>query len=119
MPLRSAVRIAALLLVCASAVAQSRSDSELPRFAGKTVVITEPETDADGFFPKGPASVCLEGPQKQCYTAPKDFGRNPKVTVVRLEKDIPALLFSAASGGVSGWAIHFALLRPGGGKDLE
>jgi hypothetical protein len=32
---------------------------------------------------------------------------------------MPALLFSAATGGVSGWTIHFALLRPGTGKDLE
>jgi hypothetical protein len=112
-------RIAALLFVCASAVAQSRSDNDLPSFDGKAVAITEPETDADGFFPKGPASVCLEGQQKQCYTAPKDFGRNPKVTVVQLEKDMPALFFSAASGGVSGWTIHFALLRPGKGTDLQ
>src|SRR5438552_1347816 len=82
-------RIIALLFVCASAVAQSRSDSDLPRFDGKAVTITEPETDADGFFPKGPASVCLGGQQKQCYTAPKDFGRNPKVTVVQLEKTCP------------------------------
>jgi hypothetical protein len=83
------------------------------------VTITEAETDPDGFFPKGPASVCLEAPpQRQCYTAPKNFGRNPTVTLVEL-KDLPALLFSAASGGVSGWTIRFALLRPGTGKDLE
>jgi hypothetical protein len=30
-----------------------------------------------------------------------------------------AILFSAATGGVSGWEIHFALLRAGAGKDLE
>jgi hypothetical protein len=36
-----------------------------------------------------------------------------------VKKDMPALLFSAASGGVSGFRIHFALLRPGTGKDLE
>lgn len=38
--------------------------------------------------------------------------------VVQL-KDMSALFFSAASGGVSGWGIHFALLRPGAGNDLE
>jgi hypothetical protein len=32
---------------------------------------------------------------------------------------MPAILFSAASGGTSGWGIHFALLRPGPGKDLQ
>ncbi|HWC98897.1 MAG TPA: hypothetical protein VG456_19185 [Candidatus Sulfopaludibacter sp.] len=33
--------------------------------------------------------------------------------------NLPALFFSAASGGVSGWTIHFALLRPGTRNDLE
>jgi hypothetical protein len=36
-----------------------------------------------------------------------------------LDKSTSALLFSAASGGISGWQVHFALLRPGTGKDLE
>ena len=86
---------------------------------GREVTIAEPELDEDGFQPKGPASVCVEGPQQQCYTAPKTFGRFPSVNVVQVEKNVPALLFSAASGGVSGWTIHFALLRAGTGKDLE
>jgi hypothetical protein len=113
--------LAALLFLGANAFAQSvRRNSDLSRFMGREVTITEPETDPDGFFPKGPASVCLEGlPQRQCYTAPKDFGINPTVTVVQMEKDVPALLFSVASGGVSGWAVHFALLRPGTGTDLQ
>jgi hypothetical protein len=32
---------------------------------------------------------------------------------------MPALFFSAATLGVSGFSIHFALLRPGNGNDLE
>jgi hypothetical protein len=92
---------------------------DLPKFMGREVTITEAEVE-DDFFPKGPASVCLEGPpQRQCYTAPQEFGRFPTAAVVQLDKDTPALLFSAASGGVSGWSIHFALLRPGTGKSLE
>jgi hypothetical protein len=106
-------------LVCASAVAQPRASGTPPRFDGKAVTITEPETDLDGLYPKGPASVCLEAQQRQCYTAPEGFGRFPDVKVVQLKKDLPALLFSAASGGVSGFRIHFALLRPGDGKDLQ
>jgi len=39
--------------------------------------------------------------------------------VIRLDKDTPALFFSAETGGVSGWTIRFALLRPGPGKDLD
>jgi|GEM_PF-1810396 len=91
----------------------------LTSFMGHTVTVAEPKLDADGFFPEGPASVCVEFVmQRQCYTAPKDFGRNPKVTVVQWEKGVPALFFSAAGSGVSGFLIHFALLRPGEKKDL-
>jgi len=87
---------------------------------GRELTVTVPELDTDGFSPKGPASVCVEGPpQRQCYTAPKDYGRSPMVDVIQLDKETPALFFSAASGGVSGFGIHFALLRPGNGKDLE
>jgi hypothetical protein len=113
--------LAALLLLGANAIAQSvRRHGDLPKFMGREVTITEPERDPDGYFPKGPASMCLEGlPQRQCYTAPEAFGNSPTVAVVQLEKDMPALLFSADSGGVSGWTIHFALLRPGTGKDLQ
>jgi hypothetical protein len=92
----------------------------LPKFMGREVTITDPGTDDDGFFPKGPAAVCIEGPpQRQCYTTPKDFGRFPAVTLVQVEKTVPALLFSADSGGVSGIMIHFALLHPGTGATLE
>jgi len=112
--------LAALLFSGPAAWAQSaNADHNLPKFMGREVTITGPEHDAEG-FPKGPASVCVQGPpQRQCYAAPKDFGNSPKVTVVQLKKGVPALFFSAASGGVSGWAIHFALLRPGMGKELE
>ena len=86
---------------------------------GRKVTITTPGTDPDGFFPKGPASVCIEGAPRQCYTMPEDFGRNTSATVVNLAKDDPALLFSADGGGVSGWQTHFALLRPNPGDVLE
>jgi hypothetical protein len=115
--------VPALLLFCVSqnTNAQSaRSSKDLPRFMGREVTITEPETDADGFLPKGPASICIQGPpERQCYTAPNDFGLAPGVTLLQVGKGMPALLFSANSGGVSGWRIHFALLRPGTGPILE
>ena len=88
----------------------------LPKFMGRQVTIVQPEHTEDG-FPKGPASVCLEGtPKRVCYTAPKDYGNYLKVEAVQLRKDTPALLFSAATGGVSGWSVSFALLV---GPDLE
>jgi hypothetical protein len=87
---------------------------------GREVTLADPGTNPDGFSPKGPAWVCIQGPpQRQCYEAPDGFGRFPSVEVIEVEKAKPALLFSAASGGVSGWEIHFALLRPGKGKDLD
>jgi len=86
---------------------------------GRDVTITEPELE-DGFFPKAPATVCIEGPtQRQCYAAPERYGRHATVAIVDLEKGMPAIFFSVESGGVSGWSVHFALLRPGTGKDLE
>ncbi len=91
-----------------------------PKFMGREVTITDPGTDKEGFFPKGPASVCVEGPpRRQCYTMPEDFGGSPQVSLVQVGKGVPALLFSAQSGGVSGFLIHFALLHPGTGKGLE
>jgi hypothetical protein len=86
---------------------------------GREVTIHEPELD-DVFFPKAPASVCVEGPpQQQCYKSPSGFGRNAAVIVVRLREDVPALLFSAETGGVTSFDVHFSLLRPGAGGDLQ
>ena len=120
MPVKPVI-LAALLVLCVSATAQSaRRDGGFPRFMGREVKITEAETGADGLFPKGSASVCLEGlPRRQCYTAPEGFGRTPTATEVHLDKNTPAILFSTASRGVSGFRMHFALLRPGEGKDLD
>jgi hypothetical protein len=109
-----------ILLIVETIPAQPTPKQAIPDFMGRKVTVVEPETDADGFFPTGPASICIEGsPQRQCYTAPKDFGRAPGVSLVQVDKDTPALLFSAASGGVSGFGIHLALLRPGTGAQLE
>jgi hypothetical protein len=92
---------------------------KLPTFLGRKLTITEPQRDAEG-FPKGPASLCIMGPpQRQCYTAPEDFGNDPEVAVVQLKKGTPAIFFTAASGGTSGWTLHFALLRPDVSKDLD
>ncbi len=108
-------------LVALAASAQSVSVKQpLPKFMGREVTITDPGTDDDGFFPKGPATVCVEGPpQRQCYTPPEDFGRFPEVTLVQVGKEVAALLFSASSGGVSGYTTHLSLLHPGTGKGLE
>jgi hypothetical protein len=93
------------------------------RFMGRKITIIHPDREGgeEGiFFPKGPAIVCVEGPpRRQCYTAPKDFGNDPQASVVHLKKGMDAILFSAATGGVSGWGIHFALLRAGKERDLE
>ena len=109
----------AKLIVLAALLSLGTSAQPLPRYMGREVTIIKPERE-DQFIPKGPASVCVEAPpHRQCYTAPEKFGNDPTVSIVQLDKDTPALLFSASSGGVSGWLVHFALLRPGTGKDLE
>jgi hypothetical protein len=101
-------------------LAEGMGAQNLPTFMGRKIEITEPQRDADGMFPKGPAAICIVGPpQRQCYTAPDDFGNSPKVTLVQLKKGMLAIFFEAASGGTSGWRVHFALLRPNAGKDLE
>jgi hypothetical protein len=100
-------------------VAQS-SRVEKIRYQSREVSVFDPGMDADGFFPKGSARVCIAGPpEQQCYTAPDGFGREPAVELVQLERDKPALFFSVASGGVSGSAICFALLGAGQGKELQ
>ena len=106
--------VSVLFFLISSAGAQSTL-----KFMGSDVTITDPGTDDDGFFPRGPASVCIEGTPRQCYTMPKEFGRDAQAEVMEIKKGLPALLFSAASGGISGWQIHFTLLRPGQGKELE
>jgi len=113
------IHIAILLLFASEGV----TAQALPKFMGRRITIIRPEYEGgeEGiFFPKGPASVCVEGPpRRQCYTGPKDFGNDPEARVVHLKKGVDALLFSAATGGVSGLGIHFALLRVGTERDLE
>jgi hypothetical protein len=107
-------------LVAVLAGQSARERRQTFRFAGRGVVVTEPELVDDGFYVKGPASVCLEGPpRRQCYTAPGDYGRAPRAEVVWVDKSTERLLFTAASGGVSGFLVHFALLQPGAGAGAE
>jgi hypothetical protein len=92
------------------------------KFMGRVVTVTEATYDADDpehFQPKGPATVCLEGTPRPCYATPDGYGRAPEATVAQINKNTSALLFSAASGGVSQIVIHFALLRPGKGNEFE
>lgn len=111
--------ILGLFFAAAAGAQKVHRSPEIPRFMGREVTIREPEVE-DGQFPKGPATVCIEGPpMKQCYTAPLDFGRESAVEVVQVQKDTAALFFSAANGGVSGWSINFALLSPGKSQRLE
>jgi hypothetical protein len=119
MAMKSTFFAISLLLTVRTSAQAAPSSQKLPKFMGREVTVTESELGSDGYYPKGPASVCVERPpQRQCYTAPQNFGRSPKVEVIEVQKDEPALFFSAKSGGVSGFTIHFALLQPGDGKDL-
>lgn len=111
----NAVRLLAIFAVVACAGAQTA-----PKFMGREVMVYGPERESDSGPAPSPAKLCIEGPpEEQCYTAPKDFGWSPMVEVVEFAKDRSALLFSASTGGVSGWGIHYALVAPDGGKELD
>jgi hypothetical protein len=89
-------------------------------FMGRVVTVTKPGyEDAEQTFPKGPATVCIEGTPRLCFKAPEKFGRDPEVSIVQIAKNTSAIFFLAAGGGTSGWQIHFALLRPGTGKEFD
>jgi hypothetical protein len=91
----------------------------LPRYKGREVTLIKPELDANG-FPVSPAMLCLEGlPHQACYTAPEGFGKSPTVMIIKVREDMPALFFSVANTGVSGWGVHLALLLPEEGGTLK
>jgi len=100
--------------------AQPAASSQSINFMGREVTIMKPDLDESGLLPKGQASVCLEAPPRRSVLyrtegfRKKPYGRGHPVGQGYLS---PLLL--SREGGVSGWAIHFALLRPGTGKDLE
>jgi hypothetical protein len=113
------MRLLLLALVASGLYGQTVSQDSVTEFMGRKVTITEAETDARG-FPKGPATLCLEGPpHRQCFTEPGDFGVGPAATSVELNKGMFALLFSATSPGADGSVDRLALLHPGEGSDLE
>lgn len=117
------IKLLGIFAIAGCALGQTEQrNPEIPKFMGREVVVYPPpgNDDGSGVSPPAPAKVCMEGPpQEQCYTTPKDFGWSPEVELVEFAKDRSALLFSASTGGVSGRGIHYALLAPDGGKELE
>ena len=81
--------LAAIATILALQIASGQTPApagELPKFVGREVTVKEAELNPNGFYPKGPATICVEGPpRRQCYTAPKDFGRGTMVTQVPLD----------------------------------
>jgi hypothetical protein len=107
----SAARLLPFLAVALSAQAPLQ-------FQGRNVVLTEGATDTSGALAS--ASVCVEWEeQAQCYRTPQGYGRSPEATVVRISKDLDALLFSVATSGATDYGIHFALLTKGSGRELQ
>src|SRR5260370_38303058 len=106
-------RFALLVLATGLSATVVHGQRRVSSFMGRAVTITEPELDVDGFFPKGPATICLEAPpRRQCYTAPEDYGRFAEVELVQIDKRTSRLLFSAASGGGRGVNVDLCLLQP-------
>ncbi|MEP7352080.1 MAG: hypothetical protein ABI824_02500 [Acidobacteriota bacterium] len=111
-----------VLLCCAlngSGQVTRDAGKQPPKYLGREVTILDPGM-GDEAQPKGPATVCIEGPPvRQCYTAPETFENNPDISLVLFPNEPPALFFSVANMGGSGYSIHFALLRPGKGQVLQ
>jgi hypothetical protein len=109
-----------LLAISIGAIAQTEPRQEVVlTFKGRPVVIFHPK-QLDELFPAGPVKICLQQePLPKCYTAPEDFGRYAKVESVSLDGESEAMLLSVASGGVSGFRIHLALLQPDESENLK
>lgn len=113
---RVALSVSALIAVSGTVAAQTQA---LPKFMGRQITVSAATRDKSGYFPEGPVTICVEGPPKrQCFTTEKEYGLDPRVRVVEFRKGSPAILFSANSGGVSGWGVRLALLRPGDQEKL-
>jgi hypothetical protein len=73
-------------LISSDVHAQPAGSKSLPKFMGRVVTLATPELDESGFFAKGPASVCVEGPPlRECFTVPSDYGRHPQVEVIQID----------------------------------
>ena len=124
-------RVLALVLGCAVASALASGKAGTWKSAGTlnghAVEIMDPGlVEPDGFEPNGPASVCVVLPAvRQCYTPSNEngsaFGRDPQASVMSLGGGLDAIVFSADSGGVSGWMRKVDILKTEthGGKQLE
>lgn len=89
-------------------------------FNGQPIVLSGATNEevSTGEAKQTTASICVgKAPKQACYIAPKDYWIAPKAEIVQIDKNTPAILFSAESWGVSGWQIHLALLQAGG-KEL-
>ena len=97
---------------CSLAYGQAPTETQSGTYMGRAVKLYAPKLDQYDSAPGEPnASICVDGPpQRQCYDAPKGFYRYPSVSKVQISKDVLAMFFSASTYGVSGFAIHHALL---------
>lgn len=112
--------LAKLALVLAQSLLLTLSAQQL-LFNGQPVTI-KGATNDDASMAKTqgpPASLCIgKASSKICYEAPKEYWVAPKAEIVQIDKNSPAILFSAESYGAAGWEIHIALLIQESGNKL-
>ncbi len=110
-----------LALIATASLAQSPLPAQFPRtFAGRELRVETPPQDPDGFDVHGKAILCLgDSSARQCHESPKDYGRYVEVGIRPLGSAGRAILFTAASGGVSGYSIYLSLLRLDSAGKLE
>ena len=112
--------LAKLPLVLAQSLLLALSAQQL-LFNGQPVTI-KGATNDDASMAKThgpPASLCIgKASSKICYEAPKEYWVAPKAEIVQIDKNTPAILFTAESYGVAGWQVHLALLHHEPGQGL-
>ena len=106
-------------LICVLALMAHAPAQSTTKFLGRQVTISVSAAPDGTHLLERHASVCLVDAVRQCYAAPDAYFRNPQVHRFDVQKNEPALLFSADTEGVSGSMTHFALLRPGIGASLD
>jgi len=124
------MRILLIALAASGLYGQTPGEQVVTEFMGHQVTLKKPALDDNGFAEES-AQVCFDVTSKpQCYTPQHGsgsgwgpdlpIGLSPELTLMDLGQDRSALLFTVfANYGGSGSAFHYALLRPGNGKEIE
>jgi hypothetical protein len=127
---RRMTRFLLIALAASGVYGQTPAEQVVMEFQGHQVTLMKPALDDNGFAEES-AQVCFDVASKsQCYTPQHGSGSGwgpdlpigllPELTPMNLSQGRSALLFTVfANYGGSGSTFHYALLRPGNGREIE